>query len=170
MAGMQYPQILVYETDGLLAGMLRETAKAKRWALREPCKPDACLRLLGNLCPSVLVLKVASYAPRASSNETDSKSVIGEERDHEASGVRISNPSYREKQQVGSLELLADVHERFPDTAAVVVGDAEEMPLTNLAWDLGASYVLAPPQSRQVLPEIVISLMQETIEKWKGSH
>jgi len=35
--------------------------------------------------------------------------------------------------------------------AAVVVGDAEDLALTNLAWDLGASYVVRPPQSRQLL-------------------
>ena len=165
---MQYPQILVYETDGLLAAMLRETAKAKRWALREPRKPDSCVRLLRNLCPSVLVLKIATYAPRPALSGTDSKSALQEM--PQASLARISNPSYREKQQVDSLELLADVHERFPDAAAVVVGDAEDLALTNLAWDLGASYVLAPPQSRQLLPEIVVTLMQEAIDKCQNSQ
>ena len=61
---MQYPQILVYETDGLLAAMLGEMAKARRWALREPRKTESCLRLLRSLCPSVLVLKMATYAKR----------------------------------------------------------------------------------------------------------
>jgi len=166
---MQYPQILVYETDGLLAAMLRETAKAKRWALREPRKAESCLRLLRGLCPSVLVLKMATYAPRPAFSGTDSKSILPEEVP-QASVGRISNPSYREKQQVDSLELLADVHERFPDAAVVAVGDAEDLALTNLAWDLGASYVLAPPQSRQMLPEIVVSLMQEAIEKCQNSQ
>ncbi len=167
--GMQYPQMLVYETDGLLAAMLRETAKARRWTLREPRKPDSCLRLLRSICPSVLVLKIATYAPRPALSGTDSKSVLQEEVP-QASVGRISNPSYREKQQVDSLELLADVHERFPDAAAVVVGDAEDLALTNLAWDLGASYVLAPPQSRQMLPEIVVGLMQEAIDKCQSSQ
>src|SRR5712692_11612078 len=62
---MQYPQILVYETGGLLVAMLGEMAKAKWWALREPRKAESCLRLLRSLCPSVLVLKIATYAPRA---------------------------------------------------------------------------------------------------------
>jgi DNA-binding NarL/FixJ family response regulator len=166
---MQYPQILVYETDGLLAAMLRETAKTKRWALREPRKRESCLRLLRSFCPSVLVLKIATYAPRPALSGMDSKSVLQAEVP-QASVGRISNPSYREKQQVDSLELLADVHERFPDAAVVVVGDAEDLALTNLAWDLGASYVLAPPQSRQLLPDIVVSLMQETIDKCQSSQ
>src|SRR5262249_37770096 len=90
------------------------------------------------------------------------------EEESQTSVRRSPNPSDREKQQIDSLELLAEVHEQFPDTAAIVVGDAEDLPLTNLAWDLGASYVLMPPQSRQILPEIVVSLMQETIEKLEG--
>jgi len=61
---MQFPQILVYESDGLLAAMLRETAKTKRWALREARKPELCLRLLRALCPTVLVLKIATHAKR----------------------------------------------------------------------------------------------------------
>src|SRR5438309_947937 len=166
---MQYPQILVYETDGLLAAMLREMAKAKRWALREPRKPASCLRLLQSLCPSVLVIKMGSYTPRANVSGTDLKSVLREE-ELQASGGRVSSPSNREKEQVDSLELLADVHEQFPDAALVVVADAEDRALTNVAWDLGASYVLGPPQSRQLLPEIVASLMQESIEKCKSSQ
>ncbi len=188
---MQYPQIIVYETDGLLAAMLRETAKVKRWALREPRKPESCLRLLRSLCPSVLVLKIATYAPRAERGAMLSRPQqadivpmettrgresmqpspnLPKEEEQQASLARISNPSYREKQQVDSLELLADVHERFPDAAGVVVGDAEDLALTILAWDLGASYVLAPPQSRQMLPEIVVSLMQEAIDKCQNSQ
>ena len=171
--GMQYPQILVYETDGLLAAMLRETAKEKRWALREPRKRESCLRLIRTLCPSVLVLKIATYGderPVSTGRLTPAARPGNQPKEEEPQSAvgRISNPSSREKQQVDSLELLADVHQRFPDAAAVVVGDAEDLALTNLAWDLGASYVLMPPQSRQLLPEIVVSLMQEAIDKWKG--
>src|SRR5262249_47978659 len=175
MAAMQYPQILVYETDGLLAGMLRETAKAKRWALREPRKRESCQRLLRSLCPSVLVLKMATHngeRPVSTGRLTPTARPVNQPKEDEplTSTGRSPSASDREKQQVDSLELLADVHEGFPDTAAIVVGDAEDLPLTNLAWDLGASYVLMPPQSRQTLPEIVVSLMQETIEKVKGSQ
>jgi hypothetical protein len=151
---MQYPQILVYETDGLLAAMLRETAKAKRWALRESKKAETCLRFLRPLCPSVLVLKIGTYAKR----EAGLPLKLDEEQ------RRVGN---REKEQVQSLELLARVHEQFPDTAIVAVGDAEDVGLVGLAWDFGASYVLAPPQSRQVMPEIVTALMDAAITKGK---
>jgi hypothetical protein len=132
---VQYPQILVYETDGVLAATLREKAKAQRWALREPRKSTSCLRLLRGLSPSVLILKMG-----ISSGSLDSQD---------------------------SWELLANVHERFPDAKTVVVGDTEDIALTNLAWDLGASYVLPPAQCRTLLPDIVVSLMQEVFDKCK---
>ena len=112
---------------------------------------------------------MGSYTPRANVSGTDLKSILGEE-EPQASGGRVSSPSNREKEQVDSLELLADVHEQFPDVALVVVADAEDRALTNVAWDLGASYVLGPPQSRQLLPEIVVGLMEQAIDKYKFSQ
>ncbi len=151
---MQYPQILVYEADEFLAAMLRETAKINRWALREPGKAPSCLRLLRRLCPSVLVLKIATSAKREAGLP-----LKPEEEQRRAAD--------REKEQVHSLELLARVHEQCPDTAIVAVGDAEDLGLAGLAWHFGASYVLVPPQPRQLLPEIVTGLMQEAIAKGK---
>src|SRR5689334_3099636 len=55
---MRYPQLLIYETDGRLAGLLRESARARDWALREPRRPEGCLRLLRRGGPGVLVLKL----------------------------------------------------------------------------------------------------------------
>jgi hypothetical protein len=55
---MRFPQLLVYENDGRLADLLRETARARRWALRRPRLPSTCLELLGRGGPSVLVLRV----------------------------------------------------------------------------------------------------------------
>jgi hypothetical protein len=178
---MQYPQILVYETDGLVAAMLRETAKAKRWALREPRKRSSCLRLLQSLCPSVLVIRMASAGgerqkpgwpalnegklrSQAASRGLEDSAPATQTAEQQASMGRVSNPSEREKEQVDSLELLADVHEQFPDAAVVLVADAEDLPLNHVAWDLGASYVLEPPQSRQLLPEIVVGLMEDAID------
>jgi hypothetical protein len=149
---MQFPQILVYETDGLLAAMLRDTAKTNRWALREPRKASSCLRLLQPLCPSVLVLKIGTYVKREA----------GLPLKEEVEQRRAGN---REKEQVHSLELLARVHEQFSDTAIVAMGDAEDVGLTGLAWHFGASYVLVPPQPRNLLPEIVVGLMHEAIAK-----
>jgi hypothetical protein len=151
---MQFPQILVYENDGLLAAMLRETAKTKRWALREARKSESCMRLLRGLCPTVLVLKIATHAKR------EAGLPVKEEDEQQRAADR-------EKEQVESLELLAQVHETFPETAMVAVGDAEDASLESLAWDFGASYVLMPPQSRQMLPDIVVGLMEEAIAKNK---
>jgi len=148
---MQFPQILVYETDGLLAAMLRDLAKTKRLALKEPRKAETVLRLLRDRCPSVLVLKIATYEKREAGFPLDE-----EEQRREGD---------REKEQVHSLDLLARVHEQFPDTAIVAVGDAEDAGLDSLAWDFGASYVLMPPQSRQLLSEIVTGLMDRAIAK-----
>jgi DNA-binding NtrC family response regulator len=46
-----------------------------------------------------------------------------------------------------------------PDAAVVVVADHDTARLTALAWDVGAACVLAPPLSREQLPEIVAGLM-----------
>jgi hypothetical protein len=49
----------------------------------------------------------------------------------------------------------------FPDSATVLVGDSEHMSLAGLAWDLGAAYVLFPPQPRDTLSEVVTALMPQ---------
>jgi len=47
----------------------------------------------------------------------------------------------------------------FPDVAMVVVLDRDEAMLSELAWDLGAAFVLAPPQPRERLLDVVANLM-----------
>lgn len=54
---MHHPQLLVYETDGRLAALLRPVAESRRWALREPRQARSCLRLLRRGGPAVLVVK-----------------------------------------------------------------------------------------------------------------
>src|SRR6516225_5729686 len=54
---MRYPQILVYESDGRLAELLRREQSLENCSLREPRRMESCLRLLAGGCPSVLVLK-----------------------------------------------------------------------------------------------------------------
>jgi DNA-binding response OmpR family regulator len=58
-----------------------------------------------------------------------------------------------------ALALVAQVTWRFPDAVSVIVGDNESPVLGELAWDLGASYVLLPPQPRELLLDVVASLM-----------
>jgi DNA-binding NarL/FixJ family response regulator len=120
---MRFPQVLVYESDGLLAARLREAGPGPAWSLREPRRPESCLRLLRRGGPAVLVLKVG-------------------------------------RDLVRELALLQQVTWLFPDTATVVVTDSDEAALTGLAWDLGASYVVSPPLSRQLLPDLVAGLLR----------
>jgi DNA-binding response OmpR family regulator len=47
----------------------------------------------------------------------------------------------------------------FTDVAIVVVLDRDEAMLSELAWDLGAAFVLAPPQPRERLLDVVANLM-----------
>lgn len=77
---MRYPQIIVYESDGSLAGQVRRLADENSWLVREPRRPESCLELLADFRPSVLLLKleedlsnglrllaeVAKFAPRCS--------------------------------------------------------------------------------------------------------
>lgn len=58
------------------------------------------------------------------------------------------------------LALLDEVGQQAPDTASVVVADVANEPIAHLAWDLGAAYVLLPPQSRELLRDIVARLME----------
>jgi hypothetical protein len=55
---MRHPQVLVYESDGRLAELLRRESKARSWLVREPRSLDSCLRLLSRGSPNALVLKI----------------------------------------------------------------------------------------------------------------
>jgi DNA-binding response OmpR family regulator len=55
---MRYPQVLIYETDGRLAQLLRPLAEQRRWSLREPRQRSACLRLIRRAGPNLLVIAV----------------------------------------------------------------------------------------------------------------
>ncbi len=57
------------------------------------------------------------------------------------------------------LATLEQVSWLYPDAATVLVGDSDPPWLAGLAWDLGARWVLLPPQSRERLTEIVTGLM-----------
>jgi len=62
---------------------------------------------------------------------------------------------------VEELTLLEQVRWSYPEADVVVAGDIDHPQLATLAWDLGAAYVLLPPQPREQLPEIVAGLMGE---------
>jgi hypothetical protein len=120
---MRHPQLLVYESDGRLAGVLRPLAEKNKWLLREPRQLSACLRLFGRGGPGVLVLRAGRNLER-------------------------------------ELATLEQVSWLYPDAATVLVGDGDQAWLAGLAWDIGVSYVLLPPQMRERLSELVTGLMR----------
>ena len=56
--------------------------------------------------------------------------------------------------------LLEQAGAQFPDARTVVVGAHDDPALAELAWDLGADFVLFPPFSWEHLPSIVTGLME----------
>jgi hypothetical protein len=65
------------------------------------------------------------------------------------------------------LRTLERVHASRPDARSVVVGDLQNETLADLAWDLGASFVLFPPMPHEWLGEIVVRLMEAAIASTK---
>jgi hypothetical protein len=59
------------------------------------------------------------------------------------------------------LALLEQVTHLFPTTRTVVVGRAHNPALAALAWDLGAAYVLFPPQPVQSIRDVVLGFLPE---------
>jgi chemotaxis response regulator CheB len=55
---MKHPQVVVYESDGSLAKMVRRLAEERSWLVRESRQPEACISLLADNRPAVLVLKL----------------------------------------------------------------------------------------------------------------
>lgn len=61
---MRFPQLLIHESDGRLAALLRPLAEAQGWTLREPRQMETCLRLLPRGGPGVLVIKLGRHLER----------------------------------------------------------------------------------------------------------
>ncbi len=62
------------------------------------------------------------------------------------------------------LALLERTQALLPEVPVVVVGEVDNEALTDLAWDLGASCVLLPPLSRDLLPAVVAGLLEQAIQ------
>src|SRR5579859_7996641 len=123
---MKHPQIVVFESDSLLARFLDETAERNRWLLRESRQVPACLNLLRTGGPGVLIVRVG-------------------------------------RNLVRELSVVDEVHSVLPDVPLIVVGDTEDDALRALAYDLGAAYVLQPPEPRTHLMELVESLVRASM-------
>jgi DNA-binding NtrC family response regulator len=63
--------------------------------------------------------------------------------------LRVSRDLVRE------MTLLEQVVWLFPQTDVVVVVDADNPAVTQLAWDLGARFVMSPAQVREELADVV---------------
>jgi hypothetical protein len=128
---MRHPQVVIYESDGRLAALLRDVARDRHWTLHEPRQPEGCLRLLRRGDHAVLVLRLGQDA-------VDSERAL-----------------------VRELSLLERVTRLCPDAATVVVGEADHAELAAQCWDLGAAYVLFPPRPRDWLPEILAGFLEQ---------
>lgn len=53
---MRHPQIVTYEADGFLAAQVADLARESRWLVRESRQPEACLNLLQQSGPAVLLI------------------------------------------------------------------------------------------------------------------
>src|SRR5262245_7471200 len=74
--------------------------------------------------------------------------------------VKVGRPPERD------LALVERVSWQLPEVVTVAVGDVEDAAvLAGLAWDVGADYALVPPQSRDLLPDIVAGLMRAAVAR-----
>jgi chemotaxis response regulator CheB len=55
---MKHPQVVVFESDGWLADQVRRLAAENAWLIRESRQPEACLKLLEDARPAVLLLRL----------------------------------------------------------------------------------------------------------------
>src|ERR1700722_16451760 len=86
---MRLPQVVVYESDGRLAALLRPLAERQVWSLREVRQVEAGLRLLPGGEPCVLVIKLGrdlerefSLLQRARRTSPAAASVLVADTDH----------------------------------------------------------------------------------------
>jgi hypothetical protein len=135
---MRYPQLVVFEHDGRLAWLLKDICATQRWSLKETRQVEGCLRLLRTGGPAILITRIAGKTNK----EQPAEETEREQKDLERSFVLIDR-----------------AHWLRPDAAIVAVSELEDAALTALAWDLGASYVLAPPQLVGALPELIGHMM-----------
>jgi hypothetical protein len=154
---MRHPQLLVYETDGRLAAGLRPLAEKNKWLLRQPRQLSACLRLFDRGGPGVLVLRASNAERELTILDQHLKRGLTTLKPGESRETRARlNLERSLDHEFALLERLSWLH---PDAATVLVADAEHAALSGIAWDLGASWVHAPPQTRERLAEIVVALM-----------
>jgi hypothetical protein len=156
---MRYPRVLVWEHDGKLARLLENSSQtggffiANRpkeegtagggtfnWSLRQPRNLVSCLKLLRGGGPSLLIVRVATRLGAAATPE-----------EHETEQRR------RER----AFQVLDRVSWLRPEALTIAVSDAADDTLAGLAWELGATCVLFPPQPLPLLPVLAGHLMRQ---------
>ncbi len=152
---MQYPQLVIYETSQRLVTWLREDVQiAEMLRHDEEGRPAAWLGVAVEGTKQVRPAK----RPRGW--------LLREPRQGQACLrlLRRGGPTILVLQLSGDgeaeLGLLDQAAWLYPEVLIVVVGAEAHRPLVPLAWDLGATAVIVPPQARERLQETVLGLMQ----------
>lgn len=57
------------------------------------------------------------------------------------------------------LSLLEETHACLPETATIVLGEADNPVLAGLAWQLGATFVLFPPTPAELILEVIPNML-----------
>lgn len=135
---MKHPQIVVFENDGVLAQFLAQLLATER---ADAAPPRWLLRETRQVPACLNLLRAGG------------PSVLV---------LKVGRNLQRE------LSVLDDVHAALPDVPVVVVADSEDEALEVLAYELGAVYVLQPPQPRHHLVEVVEHLVKATIDRMKS--
>lgn len=139
---MKHPQIVVFENDGLLAQYLANLMPASLDATQpEAARPRWLLRESRQVPACLNLLRAGG------------PSVLV---------LKVGRNLVRE------LAVLDEVHAALPDVPVIVVGDTDDEALEVLAFDLGAAYVLQPPEPRHHLVELVEHLLAANISLMQG--
>ncbi|QEL19755.1 hypothetical protein [Limnoglobus roseus] len=136
---MRHPQLIVLAFDDWLGKQLAEFASDHRWLLKEVRQTGACLALLREPRPTVLLAQLDPHA-----NDPAAPLVL-------LADVHLRHPHV-------ATALVSDVK----------LNEDERVAWTATAFDLGARFVLFPPLSRPVLEDLVGGLMASRIDRTTG--
>jgi hypothetical protein len=133
---MRHPQIAILAFDDWIGKQLAEYAHERRWLVKEARQTGACLALLREPRPTVLL---AQFDPLADSIAATLEFLVDVHRSHPAvATIAVSD---------------------------VKLNEADRAAWTATAFDLGARFVLFPPLTRPVLEDLVGGLMATLIDR-----
>jgi hypothetical protein len=133
---MRHPQIAILAFDDWLGKQLAECAHEHRWLVKEARQAGACLALLREPRPTVLLVQ---FDPHADSIAATLEFLVDVNRRHPAvATIAVSD---------------------------VKLNEADRAAWTATAFDLGVRFVLFPPLTRPVLEDLVGGLMAMLIDR-----